>query len=146
MEASVYQFNVFVYSLILGVILGMLYDVFRIVRIIFKPKEFGVFIQDMVYFILSAFLTFIFMIGFNDGEIRFYVLIGEGIGFCVYHLTVGRFFVLCMRYLVEFIIKILNIVKGWIYKFIMVLKRRSVFLTIKLKNIKNVFNFKKKIK
>ena len=79
----------FLFSLGFGFIMGAIYDAFRIVRIsISKGRRAQIFF-DVAYCILLAFLTFIFFISVNEGEIRFYLLLGEAIGFVVYSLSMG---------------------------------------------------------
>ncbi len=79
----------FLFSLGFGFIMGAIYDVFRIVRTsISKGKKIQIFF-DVAYCILLAFLTFIFFITVNEGEIRIYLLLGEAIGFAVYSLSMG---------------------------------------------------------
>ena len=84
------QLTIFGSSCALGVALGFMYDLFRIIRMIINPKNIGVFIQDVIYFILSGVITFLFVLCFNNGESRFYILAGEGIGWIVYHVTLGN--------------------------------------------------------
>ena len=84
------QFIIFVFSCFLGISLGFMYDIFRIIRIIINPRNIAVFFQDVVYFVVSGFVTFIFILVFNFGESRFYILAGEGIGWIIYHVTVGE--------------------------------------------------------
>lgn len=83
------QFFVFLYSLALGLVLGIIYDILRIIRMVINLKNIAIFMQDFLYFILSAVLTFIFVLGLNSGNSRFYILAGEGIGWIVYHITLG---------------------------------------------------------
>lgn len=85
------QLIIFGSSCVLGVTLGFIYDLFRIVRMIINPRNMGIFIQDVIYFILSGLITFIFVLCFNSGESRFYILAGEGIGWIIYHITIGDF-------------------------------------------------------
>ncbi len=49
-----------------------------------------IFFQDILYFVVSGIITFIFILGFNSGDSRFYILAGEGIGWIVYHVTIGE--------------------------------------------------------
>ena len=81
---------IFLFSLILGLVLVIIYDVFRIVRMIINSKNVAVFIQDVLYFIISGIITFIFVLGVNSGDSRFYILAGEGIGWIIYHITLGE--------------------------------------------------------
>ena len=79
----------FLFSLGFGFMMGMVYDMFRLVRVsISKGKKIQI-IFDIIYFILLAFVTFIFFITINEGEIRIYLLLGEAIGFAVYSLSLG---------------------------------------------------------
>ncbi len=84
------QATVFGCSCILGVVLGILYDVFRIIRVIINPKNITVFVQDVIYFLISGAITFLFVLAFNFGELRFYILIGESAGWTLYHVTLGH--------------------------------------------------------
>lgn len=84
------QIKVFLLSLVLGGILGLAYDLFRILRMFINYKNISVFIQDIIYFIISGFITFLFVFYFNYGDSRFYILAGEGIGWICYHLTLGE--------------------------------------------------------
>ena len=84
------QTMIFACSCILGTGLGILYDVFRIIRIAINSKNITIFMEDVIYFILSGIITFIFVLKINSGESRFYILAGEGIGWIAYHLTLGN--------------------------------------------------------
>lgn len=84
------QLQTFEISLLFGAILGAFYDLFRIIRIFFKCRFWDVFIQDVIYFFISAVLTFLFILFINFGEIRFYILAAEIIGWILYYTTVGN--------------------------------------------------------
>ena len=79
----------FLFSLGFGFLMGAVYDVFRIIRMFFSKGKKIQIIFDIMYCILLAFLTFIFFITINEGEIRIYLLLGEGIGFIAYSLSLG---------------------------------------------------------
>ena len=83
------QISVVAYALVLGAILGIFYDIFRIIRLLFGARNLGMFIQDIIYFLISGFITFLFVLIFNFGESRFYILAGEALGWCIYHVSVG---------------------------------------------------------
>lgn len=84
------QMIIFAFSCMLGVVLGILYDVFRIIRMVINSKSVAIFIGDIVYFVISGIITFVFVLKLNGGESRFYILAGEGIGWIAYHLTLGN--------------------------------------------------------
>lgn len=101
-ETLAMQLLIFGYSCALGAGLGLLYDFFRIVRMMINPHNIAVFIQDVVYFIISGIITFLFVLGFNSGEARFYILAGEGIGWIIYHITLGEVIYRCSGGMVRF--------------------------------------------
>ncbi len=84
------QVQIFWYSFTLGLILGVIYDIFRIFRLVFNSKKWGIFFQDMLYFIIISLITFFFIIIFNKGKIRYYILIGQFIGWGIYYISLGR--------------------------------------------------------
>ncbi len=84
------QLIIFVFSCLWGAGLGFLYDCFRIIRIMINPRNIFIFFQDVIYFIISGLITFLFVLKFNHGEVRFYILAGEGIGWIIYHTTLGE--------------------------------------------------------
>lgn len=95
------QLYTLMYAGILGIILGFAYDIFRILRMILNSKNVFIFIQDVLYFIISGIITFGFVLYFNSGDSRFYILAGEAIGWILYHLTIGNFIYKCSNKLVK---------------------------------------------
>lgn len=83
------QLSIFLSSLGVGFILGVLYDVLRGIRLSFSKSKVLVVIFDLIYFILLAFITFIFILAVNKGEIRFYIILGEIIGLLFYYVSFG---------------------------------------------------------
>ena len=79
----------FLFSLGFGFLMGAVYDTFKLLRISISKGKLLQILFDVVYCILLAFLTFIFFITINEGEIRLYLLLGEAIGFVVYSLSTG---------------------------------------------------------
>lgn len=83
------QTLIFFRSLWLGALLGMMYDLFRIFRIAVPTPNFAAVAEDILFFLLSAFLSFGFILSVNYGQVRFFILLGEGLGFLLYYLMVG---------------------------------------------------------
>jgi len=84
------QLTTFCYSIVLGLICGLIYDVFRLLRIAFRCGAILVFLTDIIFWLLCAFLTYSFLLCFTDGTVRFYVLIAAAAGFIIYLLTIGK--------------------------------------------------------
>ena len=90
---SALQILFFGYSLCLGVIFCIFYDIFRALRKVTKINDFSVFLQDIFYFVIIAFITFVFLIATTNGEIRGYIIFGIVIGFLVCFCTISKFFI-----------------------------------------------------
>lgn len=87
----------FVSSIILGAILGIVYELFRTVRSLFGGGTVTVFIQDVLFWIISAFITYTFFLIFTNGTVRIFVIIGMLIGFYIYLKTFGRIIAFLFR-------------------------------------------------
>jgi hypothetical protein len=87
-----------------GLVLGALYDLFRIWRILFRSGRRAVFFQDIFYLFLAALFTFLLALGVSLGEVRFYLVAGEAAGWLLYHFSVGLVTVRLFR----FVAKVLN--------------------------------------
>ena len=70
------QILTLLYSLCLGVILCVYYDIFRAFHKAGFDSPFQVFIGDILYCVTAAFATFLFLLSRTNGEIRGYVLDG----------------------------------------------------------------------
>lgn len=102
-ESLTSQILIFVYSLALGMFLGFAYDIFRIIRMVINSRNIAIFIQDVLYFVLSGGVTFLFVLSVNSGNSRFYILAGEGIGWIAYHITLGEVIYKCSNKTVNFV-------------------------------------------
>ena len=67
-------------SALVGLALAVVYDVFRVTRILFRTGKIAMYVQDILYGIAAAFITFLLALAVNSGEIRFYIIGGELIG------------------------------------------------------------------
>ena len=100
------QWEGFLTACISGVALALFYDVFRVSRALLRPKKRSVFLQDLIFMSAAAVVTFLLALATNDGILRFYLLAGEGIGMCVYFLTVGEITVRLARLLLRLLRKV----------------------------------------
>ena len=61
------QILTFFYAVTLGIILSVLFDFFKTIRISYKHNNIFVFIEDIVFFLISTFLTFMFLMARCNG-------------------------------------------------------------------------------
>lgn len=88
------QYLCFIYSMCLGAFLGLIYDFFKIDRNVFKRRKLTVVFQDILFWIISAFMFFSFSIVFSNGQIRAYLLLGSFLGFLIYRMTLSKILIL----------------------------------------------------
>lgn len=69
------QMQYFAIYILCGISIGILFDIFRILRKSFKTPDFVTYIEDAIFGIITGiFLIFIIFI-FNNGELRFYIFL-----------------------------------------------------------------------
>ncbi len=107
------QLTIFLFSAILGAVLGVIYDIIGVFNAVIKENLVRIFAQDVLYFIVSAVITFVYMLVTNGGEIRIYIVVGEAVGWLIYRATLGKFIYKIVLKGVEFAIKIVRIFKNY---------------------------------
>lgn len=105
------------WSVVLGLVLGVLYDVFRMIRLLIFTSNVSVFICDFLFMVISGFFSVVFSMGFSRGNTRYFIILGEILGFLFYRLTIGRFTVSVVSFLSQKIGRILKITADKIRKF-----------------------------
>ena len=85
------QVYVFGWSILTGVILGVLFDIFRGMRWE-GIRDIWVYIQDIIFWIVSAVIIIISAFLINQGELRGYMLIGYLLGAGFYMLLFSNYF------------------------------------------------------
>lgn len=77
------------YSLGFGFLLGILYDVFRTIRLVISNSRGFVFFMDMLYFAVCAFASFCFIMVVDCGRVRIYAALGWILGWLIYYFSFG---------------------------------------------------------
>ena len=117
------QILTFFYAVTLGIILSVLFDFFRTIRISYKHNNIFVFIEDIVFFLISTFLTFMFLMARCNGEFRTYVISAILIGFFIYRITLSKIILPTSVIITKFFIRL--------FGKIFLLFQKSVSLTVK---------------
>lgn len=105
----------FLLSLGLGFIMGIFYDLFRIIRISISKGKAATVIFDILYCIFLCFSTFLFCLTVNEGEIRLYLMLGELAGFCVYYFSLGVMIFSFSETIIGFIKKLVSTAFGIVF-------------------------------
>lgn len=96
----------FLRSMCLGVIFCILYDLFRAIRKNTASTIAEVFVEDLLFFLICTPIVFCFLLATTNGMLRAYVFLGIVLGFLLFRITLSRFTVKILDFLLKQIIKI----------------------------------------
>lgn len=125
------QAYLFLVFSITGVIIGVLFDIFRILRRTIKTSNIITYIEDVLFWILTGLLILYNIWYFNNGEIRIYMFLGIVIGVLIYMLTLSNILIKIFSKILQTIIKVIELPIKTIFAFF-----RKIF-TIIIKNFTN---------
>ena len=128
------QAYLFLIYFISGMLIGVLFDIFRILRRIFKTLDFVTYIEDSLFWILTGGFILFILFKFSNGEIRLYSIMGFVIGGISYILTISKPFI-------KINVKIITLIKNIIYKIISVLAYPIKLIFKLLRKIFTPFTF-----
>ena len=87
------QFNLLFFSLIAGVITGVLFDLYRVFRGLENVNIVLTFIEDTLFWILTGIIVFIFLLSTNHAYMREYVYITIAVGVLLYMALLSKYFI-----------------------------------------------------
>lgn len=80
----------FMCSVVGGIAIALIYDIFRIKRKAFKTGNLAIYIEDLLYWLLVAVIMFIMVYYSNEGELRSYLFIGAFLGVVFYAMLLSK--------------------------------------------------------
>ena len=122
MQNQAFVFLIFILN---GFLIGILFDIFRILRKSFKTPDILTYLQDIAFWLLVGLMLLYSIFKFNNGELRLYIFIGVLLGNFLYMLLFSKLFI-------NISVTIIEIIKKTIYILIFI-------------PIKNIFMFLQKI-
>ena len=102
------QEQIFIFFFIIGIIIGIIFDFFRVIRKTFKSSDMSTFIQDLIFLTFSGYLIILGIIKINGGEVRLFLFLGIFFGAIIYFLTISNLCVIIFLVFVKICKKILN--------------------------------------
>ncbi len=120
------QTRVFLQSFGFGFLLGIVYDAFRIVRIVVTGRKKGYLGFDLVYVVVCSFLSFLFFLTVNDGKLRGYAVFALLLGWLVYYFSLG-----------SVVMKLSDIIIGAIRRIVTLMILPIKFINRKIKRLFN---------
>ena len=103
------QAYIFLIFIIIGMIIGILFDFFRILRKTINTKDFITYIEDIIFCVLTGIILLYSIFIFNSGEIRIYIFVGLLFGILIYMLSISKYFVKINVFIIEKIKYLINI-------------------------------------
>ena len=130
---EIYIFSLFILT---GMIIGILFDIFRIFRKNFKTIDSITYIQDFLFWILTGIILLYSIFAFNNGELRGYIFVGIILGIFLYMLILSKPFVRISSKIISLMKKILSVPINFLNKY--VIKPLSNLLSRLLNWIKKI--------
>lgn len=93
-----YLFLVFIVN---GVLIGLLFDFFRIARKVFQTNDMVTYLEDILFWILTGAIVLYSIFVFNNGELRLFMFLGILLGAFTYMITLSS-------YIIKINVKIIN--------------------------------------
>ena len=97
------QIGIFLIYLIAGVLICLLYDIFRALRKTVKTPDLVTYIEDTIFWILVAIFLIYLIFVLNSGEIRFFMFIAICLGGIVYYFTLSKYFMNISVHILTFV-------------------------------------------
>lgn len=135
------QANLFLIFVVDGIVIGLIFDIFRILRKSFKTSDIITTIEDILFWIITGMIVLYSIFIFNNGEIRFFMFIGMFLGILLYMFLLSTFImkisikiVTILKKITVFILKIAIFPIQSLYKIIKnILRKPILFCFINLK-------------
>lgn len=104
------QTRLFLLSIGFGFLLGILYDVFRTVRLVISDSKAFVLFMDLLYFAFCTFLNFCYLLTLDYGKIRFYIAFAELLGWLIYYFSFGAIAIRASRFVSGLIKRLFSLI------------------------------------
>lgn len=100
------QAYIFFCSIIGGIAIALIYDIFRILRKAVKTGNLITYLEDILFWVIVAIVMFATVYYSNEGEIRSYIFLGALLGIVFYAMLLSK----AVMNSSLFIIKVLSII------------------------------------
>lgn len=108
------QALLFLIFIINGIIIGLIFDFFRILRKSFKTHDGITYLEDILFWIITGFILLYSIFTFNNGEIRLYMFLAVIMGGIIY-------MILFSNIIIKTNVKIINKLKSIVKKIFSIL-------------------------
>ena len=95
------QEQIFIFFFVIGLLVGIIYDFFKSIRVNIKSNDTLTFICDIVFLIISGNLILYSIIKINNGYIRLYIFFAILFGIILYFLTISNICVIILSIFIK---------------------------------------------
>ena len=132
------QLRLFLLSCAFGIPIGIVFDIFRVIRMIIHHNKIAAALEDILFFCLYGVFLMCFTISMARSEFRFYYCAGNLIGFILYYVTAGTVVTGILRKIIGFIKRaLLRIFRPLLKKFVLICQKIRTIFVGSLQNIKS---------
>lgn len=103
------QLICFGYFISVGIIIGSIFDIFRIWRKTIHTSDIITNIQDILFCLITGIIIIISIFYFNNGELRLFIFIGIITGTILYMLLISKYIMAISIKIINFIKKIVHL-------------------------------------
>lgn len=149
MSEQVYnQISCLLLFILIGILIGLIFDFFRILRKSFKTNVIMTTIQDILFWLITGFILLFSIFILNDGEIRLYMFFSLFFGIYLYLVTFSKIIIKYLVNIICFFKKMLAVPLKFILNIILKIKKviDKIFINIRHFFTKIVTESKKNIK
>lgn len=131
------QFNLLIFSLLAGVITGLLFDFYRVIRGLEEPNGIVTFIEDTLFWILTSVIVFVFLLHTSFAYMRGYVYISIAVGIILYMTIVSKYIIKLQYRVIRTLGKVIRVTMNYVsYPLVL------LFYKQKRKNKRKILNKK----
>ena len=99
-------------ALAAGVVMGIYYDIYRLLRRVIPFARASVAMQDLLFWVTSAVFLFFVCVRLNNGYIRIYFVVFSLIGWIIYFATAGRIVFAILDFIMKYIFRVCSFAKN----------------------------------
>ncbi|CAI3713329.1 spore cortex biosynthesis protein YabQ [Clostridium neonatale] len=103
------QFNIVFFSILAGIITGILFDMYRIIRGLSNFKAVMI-VEDILFWILASIIVFTFLLYTNYAFLTPYVYIFICCTILLYMILISKYFYSIEKFILDIIFKIIRVI------------------------------------
>ena len=103
------QFNIVFFSILAGIITGILFDMYRIIRGLSNFKAVMI-VEDILFWILASIIVFTFLLYTNYAFLTPYVYIFICCTILLYMIIISKYFYSIEKFILDIIFKIIRVI------------------------------------